>query len=101
MSFSSQGIGIQNRKPRDTQNNRQVLPWSAIAGQKLTEYCQKNTLVTAKHPFPTTKRQLYTWTSPDSQYQNQIMFFAAEDGKALYRQQKQDLELTVAQIVSS
>ena len=29
------------------------------------------------------------------------MFFAAEDGKALYRQQKQDLELTVAQIVSS
>ena len=30
-----------------------------------------------------------------------IIFFAAEDGEALYSQQKQDLELTVAQIISS
>ena len=30
-----------------------------------------------------------------------IMFFAAEDGEVLYSQQKQDLELTVAQIMSS
>ena len=30
-----------------------------------------------------------------------IIFYAAEDGEALYRQQKQDLELTVAQIISS
>ena len=30
-----------------------------------------------------------------------IMFFAAEDGEALYSQQKQDLELTVAQIMNS
>ena len=30
-----------------------------------------------------------------------IIFFAAEDGEALYSQQKQDLELTVAQILSS
>ena len=29
-----------------------------------------------------------------------IIVFAAEDGKALYSQQKQDLELTVAQIMS-
>ena len=29
-----------------------------------------------------------------------ITFFAAEDGEALYSQQKQDLELTVAQIIS-
>ena len=29
-----------------------------------------------------------------------IIFFAAEDGKALYSQQKQDRELTVAQILS-
>ena len=35
------------------------------------------------------------------QYWNQIvMFLAAEDGKALYSQQKQDLELTVAQIMT-
>ena len=30
-----------------------------------------------------------------------ITFFVAEDGEALYSQQKQDLELTVAQIMSS
>ena len=30
------------------------------------------------------KRQLYTWASPESQYQNQlIIFFAAKDGEAL------------------
>ena len=30
-----------------------------------------------------------------------IIFFAAKDGEALYSQQKQDLELTVAQIINS
>ena len=30
-----------------------------------------------------------------------IMFFAAKDGEALYSQQKQDLELTVTQIMNS
>ena len=30
-----------------------------------------------------------------------IIFFAAEDGQALHRQQKQDQELTVAQIMNS
>ena len=30
-----------------------------------------------------------------------IMFFATKDGEALYSQQKQDQELTVAQIMNS
>ena len=30
-----------------------------------------------------------------------IMFFAAKDGETLYNQQKQDQELTVAQIMNS
>ena len=30
-----------------------------------------------------------------------IIFFAAKDGEALYSQPKQDLELTVAQIINS
>ena len=30
-----------------------------------------------------------------------IMFFAAKDGEALYSQQKQDRELSVAQVMSS
>ena len=40
------------------------------AGQRLTEFCQENTLVMANTPLQQHKRQLYTWTSPDRQYRN-------------------------------
>ena len=36
------------------------------------EFCQENTLVIANTLFQQYKRWLYTWTSPDGQYQNQI-----------------------------
>ena len=49
------GLGIQNE-----------------AGQKLTEFCQENVLVIANTFFQQYKRRLYTWTSPDGQYRNQI-----------------------------
>ena len=49
------GLGIQNE-----------------AEQSLTEFCQENALVIANTLFQQHKRQLYTWTSPDGQYQNQI-----------------------------
>ena len=50
--------------------------------------------------FQQHKKGLYTWTPPDAQYQNQIDYiFSPEDGQVLYSQQKQDLELTVAQIM--
>ena len=35
------------------------------AGQRLTEFCQENTLVIANSLFQQHKRRLYTWTSPD------------------------------------
>ena len=38
------------------------------AGQRLTEFCQENALVTASTLFQQHKRKLYTWTSPDGQY---------------------------------
>ena len=40
------------------------------AGQRLIEFCQENALVTANTLFQQQKRRLYTWTSPDGQYQN-------------------------------
>ena len=49
------GLGIQNE-----------------AGQRLTEFCQENTLVIANTLFQQNKRRLYTWTSPDGQHRNQI-----------------------------
>ena len=51
------GLGVQNE-----------------AGQTLTEFCQENRLVIANTLFQQHNRQLYTWTSPDSQYQNQIVY---------------------------
>ena len=42
------------------------------AGQRLTELSQENTLVRANTLFQQHKRRLYTWTSLDGQYQDQI-----------------------------
>ena len=38
------------------------------AGQRLIEFCQKNTVVIANTLFQQHKRTLYTWTSPDGQH---------------------------------
>ena len=78
------GLGVQNE-----------------VGKRLTEFCQENALVIGNTLFQQHKR-LYTWTSPDGQYGNQIDYIlAAKDGEALYSQQKQDQELTAAQIMNS
>ena len=42
------------------------------AGQRLTEFCQESTLVIVNTFFQQHKRRLYTWPSPNSQYQNHI-----------------------------
>ena len=42
------------------------------AGQRLIEFCQENSMVIANTLFQKHKRRLYTWTSPDGQYRNQI-----------------------------
>ena len=79
------GLGIQNE-----------------AGQRLIEFCQENALVIVNTLFQQHKRRLYTWTSPDGHTKIRlIIFFAAKDGEAVYSQQKQDRELTVAQIMNS
>ena len=82
------GLGIQNE-----------------ARQRLTEFCQENALVIANTLFQQHKRRLYTWTSPDGQYQNQIDYILCSQSiyrrEALYCQQKQDRELSAAQIMNS
>ena len=72
------------------------------AGQKLTEFCQENTLVIANTLFQQHKRRLYTWTSQMVNTKIRlVVFFSAKDGEALYSQQNQDWELSVAQIMNS
>ena len=72
------------------------------AGQRLIEFCQENALVIAMHFSNNTKEDC---TRGHNQMVNTkirlIIFFAAKDGEALYSQQKQDQELTVAQIMNS
>ena len=56
-----------------------------------------------KHPLPTIQKKtlhmdITRWSTPKSRL---IIFFAAKDREALYIQQKQDRELTVAQIMNS
>ena len=66
------------------------------AGQILIEFWQENTLVIANTLFQQHKRRQMVNIKI-----RLIMFFAAKDGKALYSKQKQDWELTVAQIMNS
>ena len=42
------------------------------AGPRLIEFCQENALIITNTLFQQHKRRLYTWTSPDGQYRNQI-----------------------------
>ena len=56
-----------------------------------------------KHPLPTTQEKtLYMditrWSTPKSDL---IIFFVVKDGEAVYSEQKQDQELTVAQTMNS
>ena len=72
------------------------------AGQRLIEFCQENALVIANTLFQQHKRRLYNGHHQMVNTEIRlIIFFAAKDGEALYSQQKQDQELTVAQIMNS
>ena len=59
-------------------------------------------MVIANTLFQQHKRILYTWTSHMVNTEIRlIIFFVAKDGEALYSLQKQNRELTGAQIVNS
>ena len=62
--------------------------------------CQKNTLVRA-NTRPTTQEMTLHMDITKNTKIRLIIFIAAKDGEALYSQQTQDQELTVAQIMNS
>ena len=70
------------------------------AGQRLIEFCQENALVIANTLFQQHERRHGHHQMVNTEIRL-IIFFAAKDGEALYSQQKQDRELTVAQILNS
>ena len=95
--FHHRGLECKSTESRDTWFNRQVWPWStkwskAKANRVLPRECTGHTkhrlLTHGHHQMVNIEIKL-------------IIFLAAKDGEALYSQQKQDWELTVAQIMSS
>ena len=72
------------------------------AGQRLIEICQENALVIANTLFNNTKEDsIHGHHQMVNTEIRLTIFFAAKDGEALYSQQKQDQELTVAEIMNS
>ena len=101
--FHYRGLECKSRKSRNTWSNREIWPWNTNeAGQRLIEFCQENALVRTNTLF-----QQHREDSTHGCHQmvnteiRLIIFFAAKDGEALYSQQKQDQELTVAQTMNS
>ena len=79
------GLGVQNE-----------------AGQKLIEFCQENALVIANALFQQHKRRLYTWTSTDGQYQNQIDYIlCSQRWRSSIQSAKTRLGAYLAQIMNS
>ena len=77
------GLGVQNE-----------------AGQKLIDFCQENTLVTANTLFQQHKRTLHMDITRWSILKSELLYSPHQKMERLYSQQKQDLELTLAQLIS-
>ena len=102
-SLHHRGLECKNRMSRDTWSNRQIWPWSTKwSREKPNRVLPREISGPSKHSSNNTRedsthghhQMVYTKT-------RLIIFLAAKDGEALYSQQKQDQELTVAQIMNS
>ena len=94
--FHYSGLECKSRKSRNTWSNRQIWRWNtewsrAKTNRVLPRKCTGH----SKHPLPTTQEKMVNTEI------RLIIFYAAKDGEALYSQQKQDQELTVAQTMNS
>ena len=100
--FHHRGLGFKSRKSSNIWSNRQVWPWSTKWSRaKANRVLPRERTGQSKHPLPTTQEMtLYMditrWSIPKSDW----LYLCSQDGEALFSQQKQDWELTVAQIMS-
>ena len=68
------------------------------AGQRLTEFCQKNALVRTPSSNDTRDDSTHGHHQMVNKKIRLIIFFAAKDGEALYSQQKQGRELYMSRL---
>ena len=101
--FHYRGLECKSRKPRNTWSIRQIgLRVQNEAGQRLVEFYQENALVIQTPSSNNTREDsIHGHHQMVDTEIRLIIFFAAKDGEALYSQQKQDQEMTVAQIMNS
>ena len=103
MSFHYRGLECKRRKSRDTWSNRQIWPWSTEWSRaKANRVLPRERSGHSKHPLPTTQEtslhmDITRWSTPTPD----SLYFLQPKMDALYSQQKQDRELTVAQIMNS
>ena len=100
---SSRGLECKSKKSRDTWSNRQIWPWSTERSRaKANRFLPRERTGYSKDPLPTTQEK--TTHGHHQMVDTEIrliILFAAKEGEGLYSQQKQDQELTVAQIMNS
>ena len=82
------------RKSRNTLVNRQIWPWN-------TEWSRANTNTVLLRERTTQEKTTHGHHQMVNTKIRLIIFFAVKVGEALYSQQKQDWEMTVAQIMNS
>ena len=100
--FHRRGLECESWTSRDTWNNRQVWPWhTQWSMAKANRVLSREHTGHSKQPFPTTQEITLCMDKMVNIEIWLIIFFALKDGEALYSQQQQDLELTVAQIMGS
>ena len=94
---------MQSRKSRNTRTNRQIWPWSTEGSTaKANRVLPREQTGHNKHSFPTTQKKtrhmdITRWPTPKSD----LLYSLQLKMEKLYSQQKQDQELTVAQIMNS
>jgi len=103
--FHHSRLEYKDRKSRDTWSNRQIWPWGTKWSRaKANRVLPREHTGHSKHPLSTTQEKTTHGHHQMVSIKMRLMiFFAAKDGcmTALYSQQKQDQELTVAQIMNS
>ena len=99
--FHYRGLECKSRKLRNTGSNGQIWPWSTEWSRtKTNRVLPREHTGHSKHPLPTKQEKTLGESDFDTKIRL-IIFFAAKEGEALCSQQKQDQELTVAQIMNS
>ena len=96
-------LECKSRKSRDTWSNRQSWPWSTKWNRaKVNKVWPREGTGHSKHPLPTTQeKSLHMDVTRLSTPKSDWLYSLRPKMENLYSQQKQDQELTVAQIMNS